>query len=1176
MVTRRALLGFVLLMVGLLLLPMMGWGDASASGIKEDSKIVKRAMGILAAPVATDGDYTTPEDTPVTGNVISEDTGYGIDSDVDGDPLPDATVVTPPITGTLVLSADGSFDYTPPLNYNGVVTFAYELAAADLVAHYPLDDNAASTNVEEVFNNLDGTMTSNTNGLSVPGIAGTALDFNATNYINLPIVPALTTDLTEYTVLFWVKDFTTATLNRAFTWHNSGPSRKLIYLPNGNEITHFDNTYVASAGHTWTAGTWYQIAVTQDGSRLVRLYKDGVYTSSQGVVSLSVPDVNATSIQIGAEAGGNRFTGEMDDVQVYNQVLSDSQIAWLYSNPGSSLGGGLSSNTAVVTVTVTAVNDAPIATDGDYTTPEDTPVTGNVISEDTGYGIDSDVEGDPLAVYTYTLPVTGTLMLNPDGSFTYTPPANWFGTVTYTYQISDGNSFAVSTGVYSPTPFNTFGSGNSRNMDVGDVDGDGDLDVVIANVSGQAEEVWLNDGTGNFGLTAYDTFGAEDSTDIQLGDMDGDGDLDAVVVNFNGTQANGVWLNDGTGNFGVAAFHSFGASGNSTGVALGDLDGDGDLDVAISRFFNQSHEIWMNDGTGNLGAVADQTFGGGRTWGVTMGDVDGDGDLDVVTAGGDGSPQEVWLNDGTGDVGTVAYDSFNTGTKNTTELELGDMDGDGDLDAVLSHASSGTNEVWLNDGTGDFGAAAFYTFGAFVNTEDLDLGDVDGDGDLDVVVANSANLNEIWLNDGTGALGATAFDSFGGASNATMDVIFADLTGDGHLEIVAAHNGGAQEVWASQTALVAATSNTAVITITVTPVNDNPVATNNYYLLEVGTVVTGSAVMDDAGFGVDYDPDTPVRKGTALDLDGGNDYIDTNTQMFSDTDCDQPYTIEAWVNTSDASGVIMAQWGASNQFALRLIGGNLVWQKGGVSVATSAATVNDGSWHHVAGVRDGAGNVSLYIDGAVDGTGTDSTCFAASNTLIGTQLPSFDALAAQIEEIHVWDFARSGTDIADTRRGMWSGGEPGLVLYYPLNDGAGSTATNLTGDTNGTLVGMAADDWVDSTAPIGWTAAVVTPPIMGTLIFTPDGGFHYTPPPAMGGVVSFTYTLDDQVTSFGPSAEATVWLNFGVPTAVTMGTAAAATGGTNSYVWWLVVLLLAVTVVAVGVRGWQAVVRGGR
>ena len=83
-------------------------------------------------------------------------------------------------------------------------------------------------------------------------------------------------------------------------------------------------------------------------------------------------------------------------------------------------------------------------------------------------------------------------------------------------------------------------------------------------------------GTGRYGAAAHDSFGAGTSRSMALGDLDGDGDLDAVITNSDAAQE--VWLNDGSGDYGSAAHDIFGA-GNGNSVALGDVDGDGDLDV---------------------------------------------------------------------------------------------------------------------------------------------------------------------------------------------------------------------------------------------------------------------------------------------------------------------------------------------------------------------------------------------------------------------------------------------------------------------------------------------------------------------------------------------------------------------------------------------------------------------
>ena len=95
------------------------------------------------------------------------------------------------------------------------------------------------------------------------------------------------------------------------------------------------------------------------------------------------------------------------------------------------------SNIATVGITVNCVNDAPVAVDNNYTENEDTQLSGNVIADNTGEGVDSDVDGDALSIFSNTDVSHGTLVLNPDGSFTYDPNLNYCGPDSFTYVITD-------------------------------------------------------------------------------------------------------------------------------------------------------------------------------------------------------------------------------------------------------------------------------------------------------------------------------------------------------------------------------------------------------------------------------------------------------------------------------------------------------------------------------------------------------------------------------------------------------------------------------------------------------------------------------------------------------------------------------------------------------------------
>jgi len=134
----------------------------------------------------------------------------------------------------------------------------------------------------------------------------------------------------------------------------------------------------------------------------------------------------------------------------------------------------------------------------------------------------------------------------------------------------------------------SLGSSWSVGVALGDVDGDGDLDAFVANYIGQANKVWLNNGSGTF-TDSGQSLGSSDSFGVALGDVDGDGDLDAFVANYN--QPNKVWLNNGSGTF-TDSGQSLGSS-YSWAVALGDVDGDGDLDAFVAND-SQANKVYDN------------------------------------------------------------------------------------------------------------------------------------------------------------------------------------------------------------------------------------------------------------------------------------------------------------------------------------------------------------------------------------------------------------------------------------------------------------------------------------------------------------------------------------------------------------------------------------------------------
>lgn len=175
-----------------------------------------------------------------------------------------------------------------------------------------------------------------------------------------------------------------------------------------------------------------------------------------------------------------------------------------------------------------------------------------------------------------------------------------------------------------------------------------------------------------------------------------------------------------------------------------------------------------------------------RSAGVTLGDIDGDGDLDAVVANGRHWAQEneVFLNNGLGTFTVARPLSLRRSTSYATPLA--DFDGDGDLDVAVANDRA-PNRIYRNDGTGLFeDAGTFGDDGAPARS--LTVADIDGDGLLDLLVTNRGAENAIYLNDG--AAGFSRRIPFGSADDATISVAVGDVDRDGDVDLVLANREG--------------------------------------------------------------------------------------------------------------------------------------------------------------------------------------------------------------------------------------------------------------------------------------------------------------------------------------------------------------------------------------------------
>ena len=272
--------------------------------------------------------------------------------------------------------------------------------------------------------------------------------------------------------------------------------------------------------------------------------------------------------------------------------------------------------------------------------------------------------------------------------------------------------------------------GTIRDLAVGDVDGDGDLDVLAA-VEGLKAHVLLNDGTGALS-DPQGPLPANDVREAELADLDADGLPDGVLSTAIDNGSARFFQNVGGGNFAAAGSPPGGAPG--TGVRATDLDADGDLDLVFSQgSIAPGIRVLLNQGVagyGDLGLV----FSTPRSiLDVEVGDLDGDGRSDIWTS----------LSDGTGVVLSWTGAAWNVRASalggSTYALAAGDMDGDGLVDALQASRDSGWAGIFLNV-SGQLQAAGPRLGLEGQGAEGVAVGDVNGDGHLDVLVAGRPAL----------------------------------------------------------------------------------------------------------------------------------------------------------------------------------------------------------------------------------------------------------------------------------------------------------------------------------------------------------------------------------------------------------------------------------------------------
>lgn len=315
-----------------------------------------------------------------------------------------------------------------------------------------------------------------------------------------------------------------------------------------------------------------------------------------------------------------------------------------------------------------------------------------------------------------------------------------------------------------------------RAIATADLDGDGGRDDLIVLAGGLT--TYLGDGSG--GLAATGPAVSSAGASLAVGDVDGDGDQDVVTGGRSPDWNVVLHRNDGHGALGAGAVITPGWS-TSYEVDLGDVDGDGDLDLAIGDRLNNVARVWRNDGHGTFTSTGNTAQVGGSNDAESMRlvDVDRDGRLDLLASGG----TMVSVAFGRGN-GTFLPVLPQAGGNGFNESEAADLDGDGDLDVIVAaYLTADRSTVFQRDGTWILTPRTVTAPAAFW----LRIGDLNLDGDPDVLLSGGSHDPDpavVWLPGGDG----TSFGAFrplatSNDANGT-DAALADFDGDGALDVV--------------------------------------------------------------------------------------------------------------------------------------------------------------------------------------------------------------------------------------------------------------------------------------------------------------------------------------------------------------------------------------------------------
>ena len=1031
------------------------------------------------APVAADDTYTTNEDTTLS---VAAQGVLANDGDVEGDALT-AVLDAAPDNGSLTLKADGSFTYIPNAEFSGTDTFSYNANDGTTVS------NVATVNITVIAIN------------DPPAAADDAYvtDEDTVLTVAAPGVLANDTDA-ESDSLSAV--LSAGALNGTVTFIGDG---SFSYTPNANFNGTDSFSYRAHDGAA--ESSLATVSITVNAVNDVPRAGDDAYTIMEdSTLTVNLPGLLSND----SDADGDSLTAVLDTAPGNGALTLNADGTFTYT-PDTNFAGtesftykandGLAdSNVATVSITVSPINDAPVAADDAYMTDEDTVLT--VVAPGV-LGNDTDAENDPLTAVLSAGALNGTVTFTPDGSFSYTPNADFNGIDSFSYRAHDGAvestlaTVNITVNAVNDAPVagdDAYLTQEGQPLAVaapGVLDNDSDVDgdsLTAVLDAGPGNGTLTLNGDGSFTYTPAAGYVGEDTFTYRANDGVAGSNLATVTITVHPVNdapvavdddyvadedttltivAPGVLANDadaesdpltaaldaGPGNGTL----NFNADGSFNYTPDADFNGSDSFTYHVSDGLSDSNLATVNItviAVDDAPVAADDTYTTDEDSGLTVAAPavlgnDSDGDGDSLTAVLDTAP-------GNGTLSLNADGSFSY----TPDADFNGSDSftyhanDGVLDSNIATVSITVSPV--NDAPVAFADSATTDEDVAVTVAVL-ANDTDIDGDVLAVVAATQPANGLVVVEIDGTITYTPAANFNGGDSFTYDI------SDG--------NGA---------------SDTATVSVTVNAVNDAPVATGDSYTAEEDTTLNVPAPgvlandTDAENESLTAELVTDASNGT-LSLAGDGSFTYTPGPGFTGSDSFS-YTSSDGLAASNVATVTI-EVGAVNDAPVAIDDTYVVGEDAPLTISAPGVLFNDSDAEGdvltaVLNTAPGAGTLALNADGSFD------------------YMPNADFNGSDSFTYHASD-GQADSNVATVN-----------ITVNPANDAPVATDDSATTNENTAVnIDVLANDSDVEGDSLSVTAA--TQPANGVVVVEADGTITYTPDADFSGIDSFTYDIGD-------------------------------------------------------------------